>query len=366
MIANSYHVFMVEPVTLEVYRDTRLLFWVERDNSSKHTFHGKLVTTTGGVVANQPVKAYLNDTQIAETLTTGSDGCFMFERNFDPTDQKVTYMLKVVYEGTSAKTATLNGTALDGTSYTVCQTTQFNYKPSTNTTTVVVEPQATQVTVPTKTSEEMQQEAENSGGLTVWCEFSWWYPWFRLHVRASVNPTVHLGFNPILPGGEIAEWDGMEFFASLGEEVAYAFAIEFAGLVATYVIARYASLTSFMAGIAVEAGKIVFQTALFFKDWNSLEGMLASSLMTIVMLLFTLTDFFSTASNYVTWFIDSLLKGICLGAVNALTWTLFTLKDMTLWGRGALSAVVDLMEIFADVAMLVIGLRRCVELLNMQ
>jgi len=43
--------YMVEPVTLEVYRDTRLLFWVERDNSSKHVFHGRLVTTTSGGVA---------------------------------------------------------------------------------------------------------------------------------------------------------------------------------------------------------------------------------------------------------------------------------------------------------------------------
>ena len=175
----------------------------------KPFFRGRLVTSAGGVVANQPIKAYLNDTQIAETLTTGSDGCFSFERNFDPTDQKVTYMLKVVYEGTGSTTATLNGTDLEGKPYTLCQTTQFNYKPSTNTTTVVVEPQATQVTVPTKTSEEMQQEAEQTGWFKVEPEFSWWFPWFRLHYKLSVdlpegNPKLDYGWSP-LPFGESSD-----------------------------------------------------------------------------------------------------------------------------------------------------------------
>jgi len=189
---------MVEPVTLEVYRDTRLLFWVERDNSSKHTFHGKLVTTTGGVVADQPVKAYLNDTQIAETLTTGSDGCFMFERNFDPTDQKVTYMLKVVYEGTGSTTATLNGTDLEGKPYTVCQTTQFNFKPSSNMSTVVVEPQATQVTVPTKTSEQVEQEAKDSNWCQVKVDYGWWFPFLKIHFHLNLNPGVEFVYAPLI------------------------------------------------------------------------------------------------------------------------------------------------------------------------
>jgi hypothetical protein len=198
--------YMVEPISLEVYRDTKLLFWVERDNSSRHIFHGKLVTTEGVAVQNQTIKAYLNDTQIETGLTTDENGCFTFERNFNPSDQKVTYTVQVAFEGTGNVTATLTATALDGTRYTVCQTTQFNHKPSANMTTIIVEPQATQVNAPAKTPEEIQQEAKQSPWFKIEPEFSWWFPWFRLHFKLDVdlpqgNPKLDHGWSG-LPGGE--------------------------------------------------------------------------------------------------------------------------------------------------------------------
>ena len=117
---------------------------------------------------------------------TGDAGFFSFERNFDPTDQKVTYVLKVVFEGTGSTTATLNGTALDGTSYAVCKTTQFNFKPSSNMTTVVVEPQATQVAVPTKTAEEIQQDAEKDNSVnTWWTPGGFFPPWVKFYSKIS-------------------------------------------------------------------------------------------------------------------------------------------------------------------------------------
>jgi len=272
---------MVEPVTLEVYRDTRLLFWVERDNSSKHTFHGKLVTTTGGVVANQPVKAYLNDTQIAETLTTGSDGCFSFERNFDPTDKKVSYVLKVVFEGTSAKTATLNGTDLEGKPYTLCQTTQFNFKPSANMSTVVVEPQATQVTVPTKTPEQIQQEAQNNGELRTYTWSSIWYPWFRTHFVAALNgeDLLDIGLS-ILPCGDIVvvysklkSWIADAINTIIIRSIATAY---FTSWVLTE-IALQASM--FLGWIGFTIGFLIslgVKTTLLSTAWNSAESLKGS------------------------------------------------------------------------------------------
>jgi len=57
----------------------------------------------------------------------------------------------------------------------------------------------------------MQQEAEQSGWLTTWHEFSWWYPWYRLHTKFTMNNAIiHIGFNPVLPGGEIVEYSGLE------------------------------------------------------------------------------------------------------------------------------------------------------------
>jgi len=35
---------------------------------------------------------------------------------------------------------------------------------------------------PPKTPEELQQEAEESGWLTIWHEFNWWFSWYRFHI----------------------------------------------------------------------------------------------------------------------------------------------------------------------------------------
>jgi hypothetical protein len=143
---------MVEPVSLEVYEETKLLFWVERGDSSEHVFHGKLLTKNDSLpVPHMPIKAYLNDTLLDLNLETGDDGYFTFARNFNPAEEKLYYTLQVSFEGTDSKTATLNATDLMGGSYTVCQTAQFNHLPASNTTSITAEPQATQVTVPTKT-----------------------------------------------------------------------------------------------------------------------------------------------------------------------------------------------------------------------
>lgn len=123
---------MVEPISLEVYRETKLLFWVERGSSSNHVFHGKLLTKDSVAVAGMPINAYLNGTLLGESMVTNATGHFSFERNFNPGQGKITYTMQVSFEGTGDKTDTLNATDFMGAEYTVCQTVQFNYKPSAN------------------------------------------------------------------------------------------------------------------------------------------------------------------------------------------------------------------------------------------
>ncbi len=79
---------------------------------------------------------------------------------------------------------------MGGDPYQACVTIQFGYKPSANTTMLTVEPQMTEVAVTTKTQEQMQQEAQQNGGFSVWHEFTWSYPWYRLHIDAQVNPSL--------------------------------------------------------------------------------------------------------------------------------------------------------------------------------
>lgn len=95
--------------------------------------------------------------------------------------------------------------------YPVCTTIEYSYKPASNTTTVTVEPQSSKVAVPTKTPEQMQQEAEQKGWLKIWHEFTWWYPWYRLHIKLTFNgATIHVAFNPVLPGGEKTKFSGLD------------------------------------------------------------------------------------------------------------------------------------------------------------
>jgi len=82
------------------------------------------------------------------------------------------------------------------------------------------------------------------------------------------------------------------------------------------------------------------------------------------MLLFAITDFGSTVSNFLTMFIDELVYLFGWPLVNSLIVILTKLKDMFLWGRGAASWLVDAMEIGADFVLLVVAWRRCQELIH--
>lgn len=81
----------------------------------------------------------------------------------------------------SALTATAWANTLDGQQYPACTTVQYGYEPAFNTTTLTVSTPSTEVVSTVKSPEEMQKEAEDVGGFTVYHEFGWWYPWYRLH-----------------------------------------------------------------------------------------------------------------------------------------------------------------------------------------
>jgi len=99
-------------------------------------------------------------------LISSSDGLCAFPR-IDEIDERFNSTPEIIYEGGDVENYMLYGLALDETQYTVCTTLQyFPYKPTSNTTTLTVEPQSTHVMRTTKTQEQLQQEAEDSGWLT--------------------------------------------------------------------------------------------------------------------------------------------------------------------------------------------------------
>lgn len=144
-------------------------------------------------IADKTVKIELNEDEHSVTTSSGgeSKGCFTLTLDLQPlNNEATTYQITACCDGDAAKTATAEFTTQDGTEYTACTTTFYGHKPSTNTTTITVEPQATDIVTTTKTPEQLQQEAEEKGWLYTWHGFTWSYAWYRMHFVNSYSGAI--------------------------------------------------------------------------------------------------------------------------------------------------------------------------------
>ncbi|NWF87441.1 hypothetical protein HXY32_06510, partial [Candidatus Bathyarchaeota archaeon] len=166
------------PLVFTVAKETTLTLDINKEESgNNHIVSGRLLSYDEPLLLRQ-IKISVNDTVKAVLNTNDVDGSFSLTMNLQPACNKPTvYRVTASFEGDQPSNATAYAYTPNGTRYAVCTTIQFGYKPATNSTMLTVEPQATQITQPTKTPEQMQQEAEQSGWLSFWHEWSWWYPW---------------------------------------------------------------------------------------------------------------------------------------------------------------------------------------------
>jgi hypothetical protein len=229
-----------------------------------------------------------------------------------------------VFDGDEPCNDTAYGYTPNGTEYAICTTVQYGFKPASNATWLTVEPQATQVMTQTKTPEQLQQEAEDSGWLSTWHEFSWWYPWYRLHIKININPVIDVGFNPILPGGETWFWEGLDIFKDMIEEVITDIALEFATLFGMYLVAKWLSFspTHIFAAIIAESVKFGFQLVLFIKDFDDQMAMIASSAMNFLL------GFISLHVDLAVEFIKAVCRYLITSASSAMSWVLNILKGV--------------------------------------
>ncbi len=303
--------FMTEPVQYEVYTGTKLQWDVTYDNAtSEHVFTGRLLKSDGNPLNGQPVKLFLNDTQVT-TLTT-VNGYIEFRRHFDPGNESDTYNVQVTFDGTNGQSATQNATALDGSSYTVCTVTYFQYKPAANITTVTIKPHAAEVVVPIKSSEEAQQDAKNKGWFDILEQFGWWYPFHRTVFRIFVGETTIEAGISLLPGGETFSSVGQDVFNDLQEASITSFITEAATLMGEYLAAKVGFwIAPWISAIAlgVEALEEISSMAL---QWNEQGQMLALGIVNILMGLVAIQGGFATA------FLN-LLVGVSAPAMAALT-----------------------------------------------
>jgi len=160
-------------------------------------------------VSSKTIAIKLNETLY--TTQTNQTGCFSLNLDLQPEDNKPTlYTITATFEDTN--TTVMNATAwaymTDGTRYAACTTVQYNgYKPSANTTTLTVTPRASDL-LTGKSPEQLQKNMTDKGWLDVQHEFSWWYPWYRMHFRLAMNgATIDIGFTPMLPIFGVASID---------------------------------------------------------------------------------------------------------------------------------------------------------------
>ena len=208
-VGDAVQNLATNPVQLVVARETRLLLDVDRDDSSaSHEICGSLVHDGSGVQSKW-ITIKVNDTKYQKQ--TDSTGRFSIDIDLQPkSNNRTTYLITASFEGDTVKTASAQFTTQHGTEYAACTTTFYGFKPASNTTTITVEPQTSNVMTTTKTPEQLQQEAEDSGWLTTWHEFTWLYPWYRMHVCFNVSGAkIDVGFNPVLPGGITAETESL-------------------------------------------------------------------------------------------------------------------------------------------------------------
>jgi hypothetical protein len=203
------------PVQLTVGCNTTLLLSVSRQNSSDtHMFMARLVDSNGKAVAGRIVTLELNDTAHEYNQTTDQYGNATWTETLSPqaNDSATVYNVAVSFAGDlPAKTAIASLKTPNGTSYTVCSTLQYGtYKPSANSTSILVWPQTTTGTTTLESPDQLQADAKSKGYLSVYNEFSWRYPWYRMHVKISFGGAIiDVGFNPLLPFGDVVKTENL-------------------------------------------------------------------------------------------------------------------------------------------------------------
>lgn len=217
---------------------------------------------------------------------TGGDGYFNVTLDLQPkipngqsAYESVTYNMQASFAGDTPVNATAWASMLDGTSYAACTTIQYGCKPCSNSTVLTVDPQSSQAATLTKTPEEVQQEAKDSGWMPPpKSEFGIFYPWFRLHFQFTPNGILvfDVGISPL------------PFANTAGYASALTVTVTSLLQTASLDIAAAIALSESLSQVAAQFGPEGFIAALlmstetvaasFIASWNSVEGLFGTFL----------------------------------------------------------------------------------------
>jgi hypothetical protein len=295
------------PVQLTVGNPTVLLLNISRpyNSTTAHLIEGWLMCGNSGV-PNENVTTTVNGESFRNT--TGPNGYFNLTLNLQPectngTYQNSTYTITASFGGDQFTNATAYDNTLGGASYAECTTAQYGYEPSSNSTVLTVTPQSTQAITPTETPKQIQEEAESNGSLKIYNEFSWWYPWYRLHFKITTNDTTTIDAGvSLLPGGSTQSSEGLVIFNQLNAQTVQQFVLEAGTLMTEYAAAK---IGFWAAQPWIAAAAFVFELGedIYVCDvnWNNAGGMLAFGIVNVILgLIATQGDFATNFVNFLT------------------------------------------------------------------
>jgi hypothetical protein len=179
-----------------------------------------------------------------------------------PSDGNLTYNVVASFAGDSASNATATMKTLNGTTYDVCTTTQYNsYEPSSNSTSITVTPQTTIGATTLMNPAQMQADAQSKGWLSIKNEFSWSYPWYRLCLNmTAMSPPVELIIAPLALDVSVKIYGEQSFaqqldaaFFDIGYDVAWGLVVSHVAASITAQISASSWATLFLA-IGIDTG----------------------------------------------------------------------------------------------------------------
>jgi len=149
--------------------------------------------------------------------------------------------------------------------------------------------------------EQLQQYAKGKGWLSISNQFSWTYPWYRMHIVINLaGMMIDVGFNPVLLGGETCSWNGVNLFAIMQADVLQDVAVDIATIFATYIATKVTGCWNIALGIAAEGVKFLFQVVPLVYNSQG-PGLIASAFCSFLMGLLAIKVDLAEAILNVLW-----------------------------------------------------------------
>lgn len=253
------------------YPTTLTLNVTKDDVSYKHGLSGSLKTGSSGMVGSV-IRILVNDTEV-KRVTTTDGGQFAATLTLKPlSSAAVTYTIIALFDGYGVHNASAYDSSPDGQRYAVSTTIDYGYKPSSNSVSLTVGPQATLAAVTTKTMGQLQQEAGQKGWIRPRHDFSIWHPWYTLHLISVFRSedVLDMGIAPLGNDIIIRSTTFNSWITNFAAALLKGYAIGFvAAEVAVLVAMRWgweAFVITFLASVGAKLLMLI-------PAWNSVQAM---------------------------------------------------------------------------------------------